>query len=267
MIGILKIDFRKYFYSNTFWVLLVIFLLLNTIVFFSAEQILNSIMADAGKNSPVPFPTFSLYSFPLVWHNMTFIAGFFKIFLALIVMNFVTGEFSGKTVRLNIMNGMSRGQFLQSKVLFIVLLCLVTVFLIFISGTILGLLFTDELSTTAFFAKISFLPAFFLELFTFCSLALLLALLIQKTGLSIGLLALYFFILEPALSFMIPKPVSDYLPMVSAGNLIDVPNSSLMKMFGVNFSEVVSMPDVYVCSLYSILFLFASWFYLSKKDL
>lgn len=267
MFSLLKIDFRKYFFSRTFWVLVSIYLVLIVIVFFSTEKLLNNIIIEAGQSSPVPVPEFSLYSLPLVWHNLTFVGGFFKIFLALIVMSFITNEFNHKTIRQNIMMGMSRSGFLFSKVLFVFNLSLLSTLILFLSGTVLGTIHTEQPSMALFLEKIEFLPAYFLELFTFCSMALMLAFLIQRSGLSIGLLALYYYIIEPVLSYMIPDTISKYLPVVAMGDLIDIPNSSLMKMFGVNFREFISVPDVYTCIVYSIIFISFTYWLIIKKDI
>jgi len=267
MISILKIDFRKYFFSRVFWILILIYLALITVVFFSSEKMLNNVIVEAGKGAPLTIPSFSLYSLPLVWHNLTFVGGFFKIFLALIVLTFITNEFSHKTIRQNIMLGMSRKQFLFSKVSFVFNLSLLSTLILFVSGSILGILHTDQVTSALFFEKIEFLPAYFLELFTFCSLALMLAFLIQRSGLSIGLLALYYYIIEPVVARTLPGTVSKFLPVKSMGNLIDVPNSSLMKMFGVNFREFISVPDIYICIVYSIVFIGITFLVITRKDL
>jgi len=267
MFSLIKIDFRKYFFNRVFWILISIYLALIVIVFFSSEKMLNNVIVQAGKNSPMTVPNFSLYSFPLVWHNLTFVGGFFKIFLALIVMNFITNEFSNKTIRQNVMMGMSRSGFLFSKVIFIFILSFISTLILFVSGSILGVLHTEQLTAALFFEKIEFLPAYFTELFTFCSLALMLAFMIQRTGLSIGLLILYNYIIEPVISSILPGNVSKYLPVKAMGNLIDIPNSSLMKMFGVNFRDFISVPDVYTCILYSVLFIGGTYWMIIKKDL
>ncbi len=269
MYRLLKIDFRKYFYSKTFWILIAIYLGLNVIAFFSIEQVLNNMVINAEQNAPVPvtIPGFSLYNFPLIWHNLTFLGGFFKIFLALIVIVFVTNEFTDKTIRLNVMAGMSRSQFLFSKVFFIAILSGLSTFILFLSGTILGLLKADQVTLFLFFEKIEFIPAYFLELFTFNSFALLVAFLLQRSGLAIGLMALYYYIIEWVLSFLLPEKIVPYLPVEAMGNLIDTPNSSMMKMFGVNFREFVSMPDVVTSLVYSAVCLLIVYLMVNRRDI
>jgi len=267
MLRLLKIDFRKYFFSRTFWVLISIYTVLLVLLFFSIEKVLNNLVTEQSQGAPIPIPGFSLYTFPLVWHNLTFLAGYFKIFLALIALIFVTNEFTYKTMRQNVMNGMSRGQFLASKVLFIFILSFLSVFILFLSGLYLGIQKSEVVSLDLVFEKIGFLPAYFVELFTFCSMALLIGFLVKNSGLAIGLLAIYYLIIEGIISYLLPDTVSKYLPVEAMGNMIDIPNSSLMKMFGVNFSEVVSMPDLVTSIVYSVVFIGTIYLILRRSDI
>jgi hypothetical protein len=141
------------------------------------------------------------------------------------------------------------------------------VFILFVSGGIMGFFRTPEPGLTLVFQKTDFLGAYFLELFTFGSLSLLIAFLIKKPGPSIAMLALYYYILEPVVSRILPQEVSRYLPVVSMGNLIDVPNSPLMKMFGISFRDMVSLPDVFISLGWSIVFTGIVILIMRKQDL
>ena len=267
MYRLLKIDFRKYFYSKTFWVLISMYLGLLVLVFFTVEKVLNSFVTDVSADAPVPMPDFSLYSFPYIWHNLTFFGGFLKIFLALIVVIFITNEFSYRTARQNVMNGMSRYDFLWSKIIFMFNLTMVSTLLLFLSGTILGLMTPGEFTMALFFEKIEFIPAYFLELFSFCSIAFLIAFTVKKSGLSIALLAFYFYIFESIISFMLPEYISKYLPVNAMSNIIDIPNSEIMSMFGVSFSDHVSIPDAIACLVYCFVFIGIVFLIQPKRDL
>jgi ABC-2 type transport system permease protein len=256
-------------YSKPFWVLLSVYILLNVIAFFSIESLLNNMVVNAEKNSPMPvtIPGFSLYNFPLIWHNLTYLGGFFKIWLALIIIISITNELSSKTIRLNIMAGLSRTDFLYSKLLFVGLLSFLSVLVLFLSGAILGIIKSEQLTFGLFIEKITFLPAYFLELFAFGTFAMAFAFVIQRTGLSIAFFALYYYLVEWILSIALPDEIADYLPTESMGNLIDAPNSSLMQMFGVNFSEVVSIPDVITSLIYCLLSILIVYLMINRRDI
>jgi len=264
---LIKIDFRKYFYNRTFWLLSVLYVVLVVFVFMVTESFLNHVMSDVGKNSPVAIPGFSLYSFPYVWHNLSFLAGFFKIFLALVVIIFITNEFSYKTIRQNVMSGMSRVEFLLSKMIFVFFISLAVTLILFLSALFLGLTHTEHMTTAMIFSKLVFVPAYFLEVFTFLLMAMMFAFLLQKQGLAIGIFALYYYVVEPIVAFRLPEGAARFLPVKMITHLIDVPNSSLMKLFGVKFRETVSWIDVWGCLAYSALFLVIIYFFLKNRDL
>lgn len=264
---LLKIDFRKYFYNRTFWVLSILYVTLIVLVFMGAEAFINNVVTNVGKNSSVSVPTFSLYSFPYVWHNLTFLAGFFKIFLAFIVIIFVTNEYNYKTIRQNVMSGMSRADFLLSKVIFVFFISIAVTLILFLSAFFMGLSHTEHIHSAIVFSKIFFVPAYFLEVFTFLLMAMMFAFLLQKQGLTIGIFALYYYVGEPIIAYGLPKGFARFLPIKMITHLIDIPNSSLMKLFGVNFRETVSWLDVWSCLLYSVLFVVIVYLFFNKKDL
>jgi ABC-type transport system involved in multi-copper enzyme maturation permease subunit len=198
---------------------------------------------------------------------MAFIAGFFKIFLALIVIIFVTNEYSYKTIRQNVMSGMSRVAFLFSKVLFVFFITLAVTIVLFLSALLLGFFHTEHLTAALVFSKMFFVPAYFLEVFTFLLLAMLFAFVLQKQGLAIAIFALYYYVLEPIIAFKLPDGVARFLPIKMITHLIDVPNSSLMKLFGVNFRETISWVDIWGCLGYSILFIGLVYLFLKNRDL
>ena len=267
MYRLLKIDFKKYFYSKVFWIMLSIYFALLLMVFFGVEKFVNQALENASSNTPVTMPGFSLYAFPYVWQNLAYLAGFLKIFLALIVLFFITNEFSNKTIRQNIMNGMSRNQFILSKLLFVLLLSFSSAIILFLSGFTLGMLNTEEITSALVMQKAGFIPAYFLELVTFSTLAMMIGFLVKRSILAIGALALYYYILEPILAINLPESVAKYLPVEAMGNLIDIPNSALMKMFGVNFREYVSMLDAITCLVYCCIFIGLIFLLYKRKDI
>lgn len=267
MLRLIKIDFKKYFYSKVFWVMISIYAALLLLVFFGAEKFVNGVLANASTTAPVTMPGFTLYSFPYVWQNLAFFAGFLKIFLALIVLFFITNEFSNKTMRQNIMNGMSRNQFILSKLFFVILLSLASTLILSISGLILGLSYTEEYTITLALQKAIFIPAYFLEVLTFSILAMFIAFLVKRSILAIGALALYSYIIEPIISGSLPDSLAKFLPGEAIGNLIDIPNSALLQMFGVSFRENVSTQDAITCLVYSFLFTSLIFLFYQKKDI
>jgi ABC-type transport system involved in multi-copper enzyme maturation permease subunit len=237
-------------------------------ILFGAEGFLNSIVINANTNSPVTFQEFSIYSYPDTWHMLTFLGGMdiIKLFLALIIIIFVSKEFTHKTIRQNIMNGLSRQHFLFSKVLFILILSLLATVLVTLSGIFLGLKHTEVFSMSLMLEKIAFLPAYFLEMFTYSTFVLLLVFLVKRPVMSVAVLIFYYFG-EWIFSANLPESVGAYLPFVSIGNIIDRPNTPILQSFGVSFREVISTPDVFTCLIYCFVFIGIVYLMLRRSDI
>lgn len=120
---------------------------------------------------------------------------------------------------------MSREDFILSKISTNVLLSLASVTMTFIIGLITGMIYSPSLDPGLMTTDLEFLPAYFLEIFFYLSYALMLSMLIQRSGLTIILL-----LLTPLIELIIQVNIDDYvpalvqfLPMQSIRELIEVP--------------------------------------------
>lgn len=117
------------------------------------------------------------------------------------------------------------------------------------------------------FGNTQFILAYFLELFTFLVFAFFIGLLVKRSGLAIGLLMIDYYILEPILYYKLPWDIGNYLPKMVYGFMIDMPNTSVMRLFGVEFQDYISFTDVLMVLGYLILFGGLSYWILKRRDL
>jgi ABC-type transport system involved in multi-copper enzyme maturation permease subunit len=267
MIKLLKIELKKVLPNKTFWILMILYVVVLGLVFFGTQGFINKVTSQAGSKSPIPIPEISIYNFSDIWHNLTFIAGFLKIFLAVIVIILITNEFSYKTIRQNILAGMSRWDFLKSKILSILGLAMISTLLIFIMGMILGFIYSSSHAFTDIFRNTVFLLGYFLEVTGFLMFAFLIGFLVKRSGLAIGILLLYYIIIEPIINYKLPDYLDDYLPIRAINNLIDIPNTVLMRLFGVEFQDYIALSDVGLVLGYCCLFCGITYLILVKRDL
>ena len=267
MIKLLKIDFKKIRGNKVFWILIGLYALLIILFFFGIQGFLDDLADEANKKSPIPLPSLSAYSLPDIWHILVYIAGFFKIFLGVIVIILITNEYSYKTIRQNVVSGMSRWDFLSSKLLTIGMISLGATILVLIIGLILGIIHTDSITFGKLFGKTEFLLAYFLETYAFLTLALLIGILVKRSGFAIGLLLLYYYIVESVARYYLPAEIGTYLPKKAIGTLIDIPNTSIMRLFGVEFQDYISIIDTLIVLGYVALFVGLSYWILKKRDL
>jgi hypothetical protein len=158
------------------------------------------------------------------------------------------------------------------KLSVVFLLTLISTVALFVAGMYLGLMFSATKTIGAIFGRIYFLGAYFLELFTYLTFALLIGLLIRKTGFAIITLLSYNF-LELILQYYVNDDYQKFLPLNAINGIITGVNSSMLKVKTPEFDmsmilqEHLSLLSVGVCLAYLALFLGAIYLYLKRRDL
>ena len=273
MLRLLNIEWEKLRSYRAFWVMVVLYVFVLFSMIFAVPALLDYIADHAKENLALKAFKAIVFNFPDIWQNIAFVAsmrGFIKIFLAILVMIFITNEFSFLTIRTNILNGMSRGEFITGKLLVIFFLTLLSTLAVFFAGMYLGFTQSPVRSVSAVFSKMHYLLAYFLEVFTYLTFALMIGVLIRKTGFAVIVLLLYL-IIEPIIQYYVPDDFDKYLPLNAMNHLIWSPNTSLIKVktpeFNMDFQEFISWADAGICFLYVIIFISAIYLFLRIKDL
>ncbi len=266
MLQLLKIEWLKNKKYRTFWVIIVLYIGLTGIVYQSGKLVSDFIN---GKNEQLDkfSNALPIYSFPDIWHNIAWTAGLFKFILAFYVIISITNEFNYRTIRQNVIDGLSRTEFMLSKILLLLLLSLISGIFIFLVGFWLGMNNSDAKAFKYIFEYIEFIPAFILESFMFFSFALFFGILIRKAGLGMLLLLLYAYIAEPIFVLQLPdwlKWLGEYFPMEVMRNLIDLP---FKKYLFQEVQDYVALKDVLLCIIYSSITLWFSHLLIKRKDL
>ncbi len=253
---------------------LFVLLLAALLVSFGSFQIFGT-GAEADPNDPsmlaIPknLADAGFYSLPYVWQNTSYLAGFFKFIPAFLMLFFMTSEFEYRTMRQNIIDGLSIREYFLSKtfsLLLFAIICTLTV------GLTTGALIIshNDLAEIDFWQQSSFILAFFAEVFFILCLAFFLGLLFKKSALAIILLLLYYFIIEPVIGFYVGEPLSDFLPTRPSRNLIPEPFTRLFKInsfLNIESVDRVSLRFLGLTFLYSLALLLGSFALLKKRDL
>src|SRR4030043_128623 len=143
---LMNIEWYKLRYHTPFWIFAGLHIVVLLLVFLSARFFLD-FLAGKGEmiNNVVDPSRIPVLQFPDIWHNITYVAGFLKIILAIYVIISVCNEISYGTLRQNIMNGMSRGEFMVSKFFLILLLSLSATVFLLIAGLTMGVIYTGDI--------------------------------------------------------------------------------------------------------------------------
>jgi ABC-2 type transport system permease protein len=267
MLHLLQIDLKKLTNYRTFWIVGGLYFL--TLGFGSASgmeflKLLAKLVEGFGEN--ININRIPLYHFPDVWLNLIWSAGLLKIVLGVMVVISITNEYTYRTVRQNIIDGLDRSEFLLSKILTNVLFSLISVVMIFVIGLVTGLIYSPSIEFNKIIIDLEFFPVYFLEVFFFLSFAMMLGILMQRAGLTIILL-----LLSQGIELIITANIDDvvpalipYFPMRSMWNLIEVP---FPRYAFQEIKDYVDIKSVAIVLAWALLFNYFSYLKLKKSDI
>lgn len=277
MIRLLQIEFIKLWNNRASKVLILsYFILLTSIALFAA------IKFDIG---PVKFHLAEqgIFNFPYIWHFNTYITALFKLFLAIVIVSMMANEYSNKTIKQNLIDGLSKKEFIASKFLTVVVFSLISTVFVFVVSMVLGLVYSDYNEFSIIFSDLEYLLAFFVKLVGFFSFCLFLGILVKRSAFALGFLILWMIIEQMIYGFLGWKLVSwetalglkRLLPLESMTNLINEPFSRLNAVQSVaaqmgeqiKFDYAVHWYEILVVLIWTIVFVYCSLALLRNRDL
>ncbi len=266
MIRLLKIDLAKIRSYRTFWVLFGIYFVFLIVITSSGMEALKWLAAKGADFGDFDIQKVPLYHFPDVWQNLTYVAKHFRILIGIFIIISVTNEFSYKTIRQNVIDGMNRAEFIGSKVLFIFGFSMLSTLVVFFIGISLGSIYSPESEMQFMFKHVEFIPAYFLSTFNYLLLMMVIALIVKRAGLSIVILLIY-----PVLESIIKVPLPDnleylteYLPFSALSNLIDFP---FQKYVFMEIRDTVAWKDVWINIAYIPILISIGYQTIANKNL
>ena len=225
-----------------------------------------------------------IFNFPFIWHFNTYIAAVLKLFLAIVIVSMMANEYSYGTLKQNLIDGMSKKEFIQSKFITVVLFATVSTIFVFIMSLILGLSYSSYTELGIIFSNLEYLLAYFVKLVGFFSFCLFLGILVKRSAFALGFLLVWNIIegvINGVLSFKVfPKSdtassITQFLPLQSMSNLIVEPFSrlSVVKNLGTqigidNIKEYnVTALSIIIVLFWTVIFNFLSYRLLKNRDL
>jgi ABC-2 type transport system permease protein len=274
MIRALKLEWLKVRNYRVFWILTAMYtfavVIIASIGVFFLEWLKN-LGAEFDGIDPTIIP---IYDFPDIWQNTTYLASFAKVLLAFIVIISINNDITYQTMRQNIIDGISKREFIFSKLLQIVALAFLSTLVLFIAGFINGSIYSHVWGAEYIFDEMEFLLAYFYDIVVYCTLAFMLALFLNKAGFAIIALFLYTMMFEPLITVnMIYNPnindgiapyIAQYFPIRSLNNLIPIPYSKYIFM---EIEDNVPLSAVWISTGWFAIFLSLIFLKLNKKDL
>lgn len=279
---LLSIELQKIWKNKASKILTITYFVLLTLL-----SLLASIKFDIGPIH-IQLADQGIFDFPYIWHFNTFIAALLKIFLAVVIVSMMANEYSNGTLKQNLIDGMSKKEFVLSKFLTVIVFALISTIFVFFVSLLLGLTFSSYNETSIIFSQMDYLLAYFIKLVGFFSFCLFLGILIKRSAFALGFLWLWFIIEKisyPVIKYAILREDNSretfidklyiFFPLESISNLIIEPFSRLNFVKTVGTQIGVDNSKDYNVHWYSIaivlvwtsIFVFFSYYVIKKRDL
>jgi len=261
---LLKLEIQKNLTYPGFWIIIGMHYFFLVLVLFNLQDFAGSIDYSDSRYGNIDLSLVKLLQFPDIWHNITFIAGFFKILLGIYIVIAITNEFQYNTIRLNLINGLTRTEFTLSKLLLILVICMFSVAVIFAAGLMIGISKSNGLEAASMLEKSIFLLGYFLELLLYLNFALLAGMWLKRTGISIFVLLIYPLLVEPILRWRFPDNIDRFFPIKAMDQLIVFP---FPKYVGIAVPDTISLTTILIAVAWIILLFLLSNLILQRKNL
>lgn len=275
MLRLLNIEIHKLKHNRASRVLILIYFILLTSI-----ALIAAIKFDIG---PVKFHLAEqgIFNFPYIWHFNTYIAAIFKFFLLLVIVSMMANEYSNKTLKQNLIDGLSKKEFVLSKFYTVILLAFISTLFVFIVSVILGYIYSDFNELSIVTTDLVYLFAFFIKLVAFFSFGLFLGILVKRSAFAVGAMLVWSMI-EGFVKGMSYWKFEDYVdrimqffPLEAMANLIKEPFTRLSavktvaKQVGEDLSKDFSVQpqDILIVLIWTVIFIYFSYALLKRRDL
>ena len=277
MVRLLQIEFIKLWNNRASKILITSYFVLLTSI-----ALIAAIKFDRG---PVQFHLADqgIFNFPYIWHFNTFVTAIFKLFLAIVIVSMMANEYSNKTIKQNLIDGLSKKEFILSKFLTVISFAAISTVFVFAVSMILGLVYSDYNELSIIFSDLEFLVAFFVKLVGFFSFCLFLGIFVKRSAFALGFLILWQ-IFEGFVRGMLrwkvlgsdaTDAVMGFFPLNSMFNLIKEPFTRLSAVqnvasqigedFELNYH--VHWYEILIVLGWTAIFIYLSYALLKKRDL
>jgi ABC-2 type transport system permease protein len=261
MLKLLRIEWMKLKHYRTFWILSALYLIsivgLNFIVFYVQQRIFEEKQSKGLAELVIGNRP---YSFPTVWQMTSYVSGFLLFLPGLLMIIFITNEYSFKTHRQNIIDGWSRKEFISVKLLLALIIAFFSTLIVIITAIIFGFQLENSFSLD----KFEHVGYFFIQALSYGLVSVIIAVLVRRGGLAIGIYFMYAVVLENVLSKVMNHWLNDtgrFLPLQSTDELIPLPVFERMQR------QIIGPPNYPVLFVVVALYLVAYLVFIQRKFL
>ncbi|MEE9463645.1 MAG: hypothetical protein V3V53_17535 [Bacteroidales bacterium] len=255
-----------------------VIILLHFILFFLV------VLVTSRLDITIPgFSTDYLYQFPNIWEFFPWVASWFNLLLAILIIVMTGNEYTFRTFRQHVIDGLSRSDLLTGKVFLIIAIAIYSMLMVLLFSLLFGFIFTRDMTAGLFVKKTYILLVYFVQAVAYMSTGFLLAILFRNTALAIVLFILYRLIIEPVFRLFFPPEARLYFPMkvisnltpmpeflsISSGNKADPGNVDTLNLreIGILAEDLPVYLNLLLALGYTALFIGLAWLLLRRRNL
>jgi ABC-2 type transport system permease protein len=265
---LITLEWKK-FHKNT-----VMILLMGLFTFLMPFAIF--VMENYKSVPPMPEKD-TFFTFPGIWEYQGYSASWFSfLFLGFIGVLLITTEVGNRTLRQNIITGLTRMEYFLGKLYVILLISLYATLIYFVSTLLIGSFYPETFAMADFMNGHDWSTGrYFLLTFGYLSFGLFLGYILRKTGLAIFVYLSYIIFLEPLLRWAVHIKIFNnasmhYYPMNAMEDLMPNPLFKFAENFTsmTDFNILLSYRDASIVAVISIaLFLLIGLRSLLRRDI
>lgn len=278
MLRLLNIELHKLRYSRSAKILISTYFILITFI-----ALIASIEFDLG---PIHFRLADqgIFNFPFIWHFNSYIAAILKLFLAIVIVSMMSNEYSNRTLKQNLIDGLSKKEFVLSKFLTVLLFSVISTLFLVVVSLILGYSFSDFTELSIVFSDMEYIVGYFIKLLGFFAFCMFVGILIKRSAFALGFLFIWWIfegILYGVLNFKffrdsdLPENIMQFFPLTAMSNIVVEPftrltfiktaatqiGEELDKDYGVHWYQLL------IVIVWTVIFVYLSLALLKKRDL
>ena len=274
MIRLLQLELQKLLLNRTSKILIFISFILPLCVI-----VLSAIKINFFGFFTLELGELGIFNFPIVWHITTYFSALFKFFFAIVVVSMIGNEYSNKTLKQNLIDGLSKREFILSKFYTIVFFSIISTLIIFILSLVLGLVYSSYNEISIIFREIEFLPAYFLKLLGFFSFCLFLGVLAKRSAFALAFLFVDFILEWIVFGLIVWKSnvematkIQNFFPLTAMSNLIKQPfqrvaMSKFPEKNDLGYDYTVHLDSSIIVILWTAIFILSAYYLIKKRDL
>jgi ABC-type transport system involved in multi-copper enzyme maturation permease subunit len=274
MLRLLNLELQKLLLNRTSKILIFVSFILPFFVI-----LLSSLKINVFGFFTLELGELGIFNFPVIWHLTTFFSSQFKFFFAIVVVSMIGNEYSNKTIKQNLIDGLSKKEFILSKFYTIVFFSLLSTVLISFISLCIGLYYSSYNEFGIIIQETNFLVAYFIKLVGFFSLCLFFGMLVKRSAFALAFLFILYILewiifglMAWKLDLSAAEKIQNFFPLKSMYKLIDQPfqrvaMSKFPEKAELAYDYAVHWHEIVIVLGWTALFIFLSYRLLKKRDL